>query len=43
MEFILIMILPPIIVIASLTVVFGWGRMGKERVKGDENYEERSG
>ncbi|WP_397369720.1 cytochrome bd oxidase small subunit CydS [Paenibacillus anseongensis] len=36
MEFLLTMILPPIIVIASLAVVFGWGRMGKERVKGDE-------
>ncbi|MFC3844280.1 MULTISPECIES: cytochrome bd oxidase small subunit CydS [Paenibacillus] len=37
MEFILIMMLPPIIVIASLVVVFGWGWMGKERVRGDEN------
>lgn len=36
LEFILIMILPPIIVAASLTVVFGWGWVGKERVESDE-------
>ncbi|WP_376768419.1 cytochrome bd oxidase small subunit CydS [Paenibacillus planticolens] len=43
LEFLLIMILPPIIVLASLTVVFSWGWMAKERVRGDENYGEGSG
>ncbi|WP_376745640.1 cytochrome bd oxidase small subunit CydS [Paenibacillus sedimenti] len=36
MEFILIMVLPPILVAASLTVVFAWGWMGKERVDPNE-------
>jgi len=31
MEFFLISVFPPIIVIASLAVVFAWGAFGKEK------------
>lgn len=31
MDFLFISVLPPVIVLASLAVVFAWGALGKER------------
>lgn len=33
MEFILIIVMPPILVLASMAVLFIWGAMGKEHLE----------
>lgn len=33
MEFILIIVMPPILVLASVAVVFVWGAVGKEHIE----------